>query len=62
VPVSRDEAADAVAIARHTAKFHLDKLAKEGLLDTSFKRHAERRGRVPDGPPSCTGGPAGSCQ
>jgi predicted ArsR family transcriptional regulator len=44
VPVSRDQAADALGIARHTAKFHLDKLAEEGLLDTSFKRLSERQG------------------
>jgi predicted ArsR family transcriptional regulator len=43
-PVSRDQASDALGIARHTAKFHLDKLADEGLLDTSFKRLTERRG------------------
>jgi predicted ArsR family transcriptional regulator len=43
-PVSRDQASDALGIARHTAKFHLDKLAEEGLLDTSFKRISERRG------------------
>ena len=43
-PVSRDQASDALGIARHTAKFHLDKLAEEGLLDTSFKRLTERRG------------------
>jgi predicted ArsR family transcriptional regulator len=43
-PVSRDQASDALGIARHTAKFHLDKLAEEGLLDTNFKRLSERRG------------------
>ena len=43
-PVSRDQASDALGIARHTAKFHLDKLAEEGLLDTSFRRLSERRG------------------
>jgi predicted ArsR family transcriptional regulator len=43
-PVSRDQASVALGIARHTAKFHLDKLAEEGLLDTSFKRLTERRG------------------
>jgi predicted ArsR family transcriptional regulator len=43
-PVSRDQASDALGIARHTAKFHLDKLAEEGLLDTDFKRLSERRG------------------
>jgi predicted ArsR family transcriptional regulator len=43
-PVSRDQASDALGIARHTVKFHLDKLAEEGLLDISFKRLSERRG------------------
>jgi predicted ArsR family transcriptional regulator len=43
-PVSRDQASDALGIARHTAKFHLDKLAEDGLLDTSYKRLTERRG------------------
>jgi predicted ArsR family transcriptional regulator len=44
VPISRDQASDALGIARHTAKFHLDKLAEEGLLDISFKRLSQRRG------------------
>ena len=43
-PISRDQASDALGIARHTAKFHLDKLADEGLLDINFKRLSERRG------------------
>ena len=43
-PISRDQATDGLGIARHTAKFHLDKLAEEGLLDISFKRLSERRG------------------
>jgi predicted ArsR family transcriptional regulator len=43
-PISRDQASDALGIARHTAKFHLDKLAEEGLLDISFKRLSGRRG------------------
>ena len=43
-PISRDQASDALGIARHSAKFHLDKLAEEGLLDISFKRLSERRG------------------
>jgi predicted ArsR family transcriptional regulator len=43
-PISRDQASDALGIARHTAKFHLDKLAEEGLLDIIFKRLSERRG------------------
>jgi predicted ArsR family transcriptional regulator len=43
-PISRNQASDALGVARHTAKFHLDKLAEEGLLDISFKRLSERRG------------------
>jgi predicted ArsR family transcriptional regulator len=43
-PVSRDQASEALGIARHAAKFHLDKLAEEGLLDTSFKRLSQRQG------------------
>ncbi|WP_308191039.1 helix-turn-helix domain-containing protein [Pseudonocardia terrae] len=36
-PVSRDQAAAGTEMARHTAKFHLDKLVEEGLLDTGFR-------------------------
>ena len=61
-PVSRDQASDALGIARHTAKFHLDKLADEGLLDTDFKRLSERRGPGPGGPRSCTSDPLDSCR
>ena len=43
-PVSRDQACEGVGVARHTAKFHLDKLVEEGLLDTDFKRLSGRRG------------------
>ncbi|MGZ4593779.1 MAG: helix-turn-helix transcriptional regulator [Actinomycetes bacterium] len=43
-PVSRDEASRGVDVPRHTAKFHLDKLVEEGLLDTEFRRLSERRG------------------
>jgi predicted ArsR family transcriptional regulator len=43
-PVSRDQAAEALGIARHSAKFHLDKLVEEGLLRTDFKRLSGRRG------------------
>lgn len=43
-PVSRDQACEGVGIARHTAKFHLEKLVEEGLLVTSFKRLGDRRG------------------
>src|SRR5689334_21266805 len=43
-PVSRDRAAEGVAVPQHTAKFHLDKLAEQGLLDTEFQRLSGRRG------------------
>jgi predicted ArsR family transcriptional regulator len=43
-PVSRDQACEGLGIARHIAKFHLDKLVEEGLLVTSFKRLSARRG------------------
>jgi predicted ArsR family transcriptional regulator len=43
-PVSRDQACEGLGVARHTAKFHLDKLVEEGLLVASFKRLNERRG------------------
>lgn len=43
-PVSRDQAAAGVGVARHIAKFHLDKLVEEELLDTDFKRLSGRRG------------------
>ncbi|HEX7187406.1 MAG TPA: helix-turn-helix domain-containing protein [Actinomycetes bacterium] len=43
-PVSRDQASDGVGVARHTAKFHLDKLVDEGLLTTEFRRLTGRSG------------------
>ena len=42
--VSRDEAAEAVAVSRALAAFHLDKLVEEGLLETSFRRLTGRSG------------------
>jgi predicted ArsR family transcriptional regulator len=42
--VSRDEAARAVGISRTLAGFHLDRLAGEGLLETSFRRLSGRAG------------------
>lgn len=42
--VSRDEAARAVGVSRTLAGFHLDRLADEGLLDTSFRRLSGRTG------------------
>jgi predicted ArsR family transcriptional regulator len=43
-PVSRDQASDGVGVARHTAKFHLDRLVADGLLETDFKRPPGRTG------------------
>lgn len=43
-PVSREQAAVAVGVASHTAKFHLDKLAASGLLDTDYSRPEGRSG------------------
>lgn len=42
--VSREQAATAVGVATHTAKFHLDKLVDEGLLATEFRRLSGRSG------------------
>ena len=43
-PVSRDLASEGVGVPRHTAKFHLDRLVEQGLLDTVFQRLSGRRG------------------
>src|SRR4051812_22783268 len=43
-PVSRDEAAAGVGLARHTVKFHLDRLVDDGLLETEYRRLSGRRG------------------
>jgi predicted ArsR family transcriptional regulator len=43
-PVGRDQAAAEVGIARHTAKFHLDRLVGDGLLETEFRRLSGREG------------------
>jgi predicted ArsR family transcriptional regulator len=42
--VSRDEAAAGVGIARALAAFHLDRLAREGLLDVEYRRLTGRTG------------------
>jgi predicted ArsR family transcriptional regulator len=42
--VSREQAAAALAIPLHTAKFHLDRLVEEGLLDVEFRRLTGRSG------------------
>jgi predicted ArsR family transcriptional regulator len=43
-PVSRDEAAEALGLARQTAAFHLDRLAGESLLDVVYERRSGRTG------------------
>lgn len=43
-PVGRDQAADALGIARHQAKFHLDRLETEGLLESDYARLTGRSG------------------
>jgi predicted ArsR family transcriptional regulator len=42
--VGREEAAAAVDVPVHTAKFHLDRLAADGLLDVEFARLGGRSG------------------
>src|SRR3954449_11558502 len=42
--VGREEAARATGVAVHSAKFHLDKLVEEGLLDVEFRRLTGREG------------------
>jgi predicted ArsR family transcriptional regulator len=43
-PVSRDRAAEGIGVARHVAKFHLDRLVTDGLLDVEYRRPPGRRG------------------
>src|SRR3954462_8431770 len=43
-PGNRDQAAEALGIARHTAKFHLDRLVADGLLEVEFARPPGRTG------------------
>jgi predicted ArsR family transcriptional regulator len=43
-PVSRELAADALGLAPHQAKFHLDRLERDGLLDSSYARLSGRSG------------------
>ncbi|HLT85363.1 MAG TPA: helix-turn-helix domain-containing protein [Phototrophicaceae bacterium] len=42
--VGREEAAEGVGVPAHTAKFHLDRLVDEGLLDVEFRRLTGRTG------------------
>ncbi|HLL64438.1 MAG TPA: helix-turn-helix domain-containing protein [Micromonosporaceae bacterium] len=43
-PVGREQAATGVGVALHTAKFHLDKLVADGLLDIEYARPPGRGG------------------
>lgn len=43
-PVSREQAATAIGVPLHTAKFHLDRLVEEGLLEVEFRRLSGRTG------------------
>jgi predicted ArsR family transcriptional regulator len=43
-PVSRDQAALGAGVAHHVAKFHLDRLAEDGLLEVEFRRPPGRGG------------------
>lgn len=42
--VGRNQAAAGVGVPRHTAKFHLDRLVEDGLLDVEFRRPPGRSG------------------
>ncbi len=42
--VSREQAAHGTGIAVHSAKFHLDRLVEEGLLEVEFRRLSGRSG------------------
>lgn len=42
--VGREAAAEAVGVPVHTAKFHLERLVEEGLLETEFRRLSGRTG------------------
>jgi predicted ArsR family transcriptional regulator len=43
-PVSREDAAAAVGVAHHVAKFNLDRLVADGLLDVEYRRPPGRSG------------------
>jgi predicted ArsR family transcriptional regulator len=44
VPVSRDQAATGVGVAYHVAKFNLDRLVADGLLEAEYRRPEGRGG------------------
>jgi predicted ArsR family transcriptional regulator len=43
-PVSREQAAEGCGLPLHSAKFHLDRLVDEGLLEVEFRRLSGRTG------------------
>jgi predicted ArsR family transcriptional regulator len=43
-PVSREQAAQACRVPLHSAKFHLDRLVDEGLLEVEYRRLSGRTG------------------
>jgi predicted ArsR family transcriptional regulator len=43
-PVSRDQAATGVGVAHHVAKFNLDRLVEDGLLEAEYRRPEGRGG------------------
>jgi predicted ArsR family transcriptional regulator len=43
-PVSKDDAAAAMGVARSVAAFHLDRLVADGLLTTEYRRLSGRQG------------------
>jgi predicted ArsR family transcriptional regulator len=43
-PVSREQAAGGIGVAHHVAKFHLDKLEEDGLLEVEYRRPDGRTG------------------
>lgn len=44
VPVGREEAAAALGVANHVARFHLDRLLEAGLLEAEYRRPPGRGG------------------
>ncbi len=48
-PLGREQAAEAVGVPLHTAKFHLDRLVDDGLLDVEYRRLSRRLGPRSDG-------------
>jgi predicted ArsR family transcriptional regulator len=43
-PVTREQAAAAIGVAQHTAKFHLDRLVDDRLLEAGYRRPPGRGG------------------